>query len=193
MKTGALLHYDVEFTHPSPACGQPMEFGFVAQMALFYDDGRIVPEESRQEFECLWPVTQAAHVTHWVQENQVALLKKCRNLTAQGLSQQRQRDKIVGWLRAVKNDFGEHLVPCGWTTGSDYAYLLQVLGEDCHLVHYDGLDVSSLAVGAFGRLPADDELHRLLDVAPQVEGDKHIAIRDACHQSELMNELLRRA
>lgn len=184
IKSGVLLHFDVEFTHPVPGIGQPMEFGFVAQAAEFHDNGHIEATDTVREMHMRWPVTQGARVTSWVAENQAELLAACRKLTQNGLIPQRQRDELVLWLRALRADFGDHIVPCGWTLGSDVAYLLWALGEDCHLVHYDALDVTSLAFGVFGRNLSDAELRAHFGI--ERPADSHHALVDARHQAVLL-------
>lgn len=188
IKRGALLHFDVEFTHPVPGVGEPMEFGFVAQEALFHDDGRIEVGDLRREMHQRWPVSRSAGVTNWVALNQSKLLDACYMLTRAGLRPSKSQRDLALWLREMRRELGGHIVPCGWTLGSDFAYLLAALGRDCDLVHYDALDITSLAFGALGRNFSDDGLREHFSIEKPVE--IHHALVDARHQCEVFNALL---
>lgn len=184
-RDGALLHFDVEFTHPVPGLGQPMQFGFVAQPARFMDDGTIHADREAKELDVMFPVTSSARVTSWVRENQSELLSKCQRAAREGVLFKKQRDHIVTFLRGVQESYGEHIVPCGWTIGSDMAYLLHVLGEDCSLVHYDAIDLTSVMIGKSGRIQTYDEIRRELGIG-RVPSREHNALYDARDQSMLV-------
>lgn len=191
MTKGSLLHFDFEFTHPVPGLGQAMELGMIVQPVEFDDNGRITQASGAwMEAETLFPVSSVASVTSWVQENQADLLNRCRTMNREGETRVKCQAFVATFLRHARQAFGDRMVPCGWTLGSDMAYLLHLLGEDHWLVHYDALDISSLAFACFGRNMPDDELHRILGVEAQSSTTKHRALADARHQARLFNALI---
>ncbi len=192
MIKGSLLHFDFEFTHPVPGVGQPMQLGLVVQPATFHDNGRVEPHldiGTWREFETIFPVTRDAQITPWVKENQPGLLMKCQHLAFHGDTAREHAVVVAYFLTGIQAEFGEHIVPCGWTLGSDFAYLLSVLGQvpGPALVHYDGYDITALAYGLFGRNMPDAELVAYLGL-PKPERE-HDALADARHQSRVVNAL----
>lgn len=164
-----------------------MQFGFVAQGATFLADGRIEASGGVIELEQKWPVSTGARVTSWVQDNQTVLLAECRRLQFDGITRAQKQFELVHWLREVRRVVGDFIVPCGWTLGSDMAYLLHVLSEDCHLIHYDALDISAMMFAHYGKRVDDNWARDDLGVTrPQ---NAHNALADARHQMAVMDAL----
>lgn len=185
----ALLHFDCEFTHPSPAVGGLLQIGCAVQkfnMETFEVDTNDVPT-----FRMNFPLDQKALVTPWVRKNQSDLLKKCLKLGKDKGSKAKKKQELVDFLLRCQLKFGAPLIPAGWCTGSDMAYILHVLEEQAELVHYSGLDLKSLAIPLLGFYDADDKIGETFGVPPIPPEMAHDALADTMYQMKLVNAALK--
>jgi hypothetical protein len=137
-----LFSFDFEFTHPSPAVGAPMELGIAACEISFKDVGEKYPKPEFGTEVRTWrsnfAVPEGVKVSPWVQQNQGDLLERCRQYQEPGSFNERRISSLKSFIQAL----AKPVIPVGWCLGSDTAYLLHLLGEDCDLVPYSTRDLT---------------------------------------------------
>jgi len=177
----ALLSFDTEFSFPTPGVGGLMQFGAVAvpwdpeTLTRLKGDGLAI--------SLTFPLTDEHKVSDWVQENQAALLERCRALDAS--TYEPKVERLKGFLKRVREAYGEPVIPAGWCLGSDMGYLLHLLGEDNELVHFSAIDLKGIAMSLMHTYdPGDKELRAFLGTpAPENE---HDALADAKGQLQML-------
>lgn len=178
-----LLSIDCEFSHPVPRKGNLMQMGLVAMqwnpetmLATFVEDG-----PGGLSMKINFPLDRNRLVTDWVKKNQAPLLEECANVD---LSHEACCTRVKEFIRRAKKTYGDPVTVCGWCTGSDMAYLLDVLGEDNEMVHYSVIDVKGLAMAIMKEVdPSDKDLIKVLGL-PKNENE-HDALADAMYQMHL--------
>jgi hypothetical protein len=147
--------------------------------------------EQEATFKATFRIEGGQTVTPWVRKNQGALLSECM-LTTQEVHEQRIA-RFREWLADLPAALGfaekVEIIPYGWCTGSDVAYLLDLLGPFHDLVSYRSYDLKSLMSAAWGKLEVSEgEAQRRLTVDPN--RNRHDALSDAKYQLELLRALM---
>ena len=185
-----LLSFDTEFTHPVPRLGALMQLGVVATPMNLRTN---TLGEKEATFKATFRVEGGQAVKDWVLKNQGALLSECM-LTSQE-DHERRVTQFREWLSDLpaKLGFDEpvEIMPYGWCTGSDVAYLLDLLGPYHEMVSYRTWDLKPLLTGRWAKLNTPEaEVTKRLGVPPLASNKRHDALEDAKFQLELFRALL---
>jgi len=177
------LSFDFEFTHPVPRLGAPMQLGIAACQFWEDDEGQPNFGLEMKQWSAVFhidPEDRAIEVAPWVKSNQAELLSYCHSLNDPGHNDNIVED-LKKFLRGLPEEWRDKVIPVGWCLGSDMAYLLELLGQDCGLVHYSARDLDGILVGLMGVVdPSDEEVRRFLGV--DENPFLHDALSDARHQ-----------
>lgn len=142
-------------------------------------------------WDSIFKVPATAKVTSWVKENQTRLLERCLDIRNPQWNLHRISD-MKDFITKCGDIWGAPIIPVGWCMGSDMAYLLDLLGEDCDLVHYSNRDLSGILTGLTGQYdPPDAELPRFLNV--EKNKNEHNALADAHYQLEMVKSAMLKA
>lgn len=189
---------DAEFTDGNFVHGSMLQLGMVARL----------PDRSLRKFSAILPLQGPTLINPWVGENLWPLLARCRRVETTESAVARQAELWLTSLRdayprspSVGSDGRAPLVFVAWCGTADWSYVMQMLYrmrgarpmEEINLFHYEAIEISSLAMGAFGLGWNEVDRKTLgerLGLAPQAEESMHDACADAEWQLEVFERLM---